>query len=240
MALFLLFTQKYVNPYTLGIIFGKKGSGKSTILTKLGIKHLMKGWTVYSTEPIYGAYQIDPKDIGVVKLVDDNYVPFDPDDYKGFERIFQIVKNFFFPRKPKILLLIDEVGLVWHCRDFKSFRVEVRKFFKLQRHYHVKCIMFSQCFDVDKTLRDLTDYMYLVKNVGRVFVYGKRIHKFFTIRTCNSDENEGNSTLVESFEFDKFIFPGARTLTFIPHWSKYFDSFVAEDNLPLHKCKLVR
>lgn len=52
MFIFLLLTNKYTNPYKLIMIFGKKGSGKSTTLTKYAIQHVRKGWTVYSTERI--------------------------------------------------------------------------------------------------------------------------------------------------------------------------------------------
>ena len=240
MSLFLLFTQKYVNPYTLSIIFGKKGSGKTTNLTKLAMQHITKGWTVYSTERIIGTYHINPEDVGFVRLVDYNYEPFNPDGHHGILRYWMIFKNWLFPKKPKILLLIDEVGLVWHCRDFKNFKKQVREFFKMQRHHHVKCVMFSQCFDIDKTLRDLTDYMILQKNVARVWSYGKRIIKYFTIKKTSVEEgNEGNSTLCENYEFDKFFFPGARTLTFIPFWAKYFDSFEIKDDLPVHNCEFV-
>ena len=41
-------TRKYLNPYKLYLVFGKKGSGKSTYLVKLARKHLKKGWIVYT------------------------------------------------------------------------------------------------------------------------------------------------------------------------------------------------
>lgn len=43
-----LTTRKYLNPYKLYLVFGKKGSGKSTYLVKLARKHLKKGWIVYT------------------------------------------------------------------------------------------------------------------------------------------------------------------------------------------------
>lgn len=239
LGLFLLFTYKYLNPYKLIMKFGKKGCGKSTDLTKEALKHMVKGWTVYSTEPIVGTYQIDPKDIGFVKLVDCNFEPFNPYDYSGIIRFFKVIKNFFFPHKPKILLLVDEVGLIWHCRDFKSFKAEVREFFKMQRHRHIKCIIYSQTFDVDKTIRDLTDSMFLITNVARVFSYGKRIRKFIDIK--ESSEDGTVSFLAEGVEFEPLLLPGSRSLTFIPRWARFFDSFVDDkwDKMPLHKCKMV-
>lgn len=42
-----LLTKKYLNPYTLTIIFGKKGCGKSTLLQKLAVHYRKKGYHVY-------------------------------------------------------------------------------------------------------------------------------------------------------------------------------------------------
>ena len=227
MFLFVLFTNKYTNPYKLIMIFGKKGAGKSTTLTKLALQHIKKGWTVYSTELIPGTYYVRPDDIGFVDLPDVNFVPRSPNDFRGIRKLLFCISDFFFPHKPKTLLLIDEVGMIWDNRNYKSFKPEVRDFFKLQRHRHIKCILFSQTFDIDKKLRDLTDEMFLIKNVFRVFSYGKRIRKFITITNGNSSEDFG--TLAEGLEFESFLlfFAGSRTLTFIPKYSKYFNSYSA-------------
>lgn len=223
---YLILTDRYANHYKLYMIFGKKGAGKSTTLAKLARQHINRGWTVYSTEHIDGVYYIPPEMIGFVELVDFNYRPFNINDYPKFLRLFMRIKEFFFPRRPHILLLIDEVGMIYDNRDYKNFKKEVRDWFKLQRHRHVKCYLFSQTFDVDKKLRDLTDQMYLICNLFRVFTYGKRIHKFITIKESMTDDS---SSLSEGLKFDSFfMWPfGSRTLTFIPRWTKYFDSFTA-------------
>lgn len=225
MFIFLILTNKYVNPYKLIMIFGKKGSGKSTTLTKLAIQHVRKGWTVYSTERIPYTFFINACDIGFVQLVDYNYKPFDPDDYKGLSKLFHILKEKIKPTRPRILLLVDEVGMIWDNRQYKNFSNSVRDFFKLQRHYHVKVVMFSQTFDVDKKLRDLTDSMYLQRNFARIFTIGKKIKKFISI---NNNGDDGGK-LDEYFDFEPaiFFFLGTRTLTYIPKWAKYFNSFEA-------------
>lgn len=225
MFIFLLLTNKYTNPYKLIMIFGKKGSGKSTTLTKYAIQHVRKGWTVYSTERIPYTFYIRPDDIGRVMLEDFNYVPFDKRNYKGLIKVIKVFKEKIKPTAPKILLLIDEVGMIWDNRNFKNFRPEVRDWFKLQRHYHTKVVMFSQTFDVDKKLRDLTDSMYLQRNFARVFTIGKKIKKFISI---NNNGDDGGK-LDEYFDFEPaiFFFLGTRTFTFIPKWSKYFNSFEA-------------
>lgn len=227
MAIYLIATNPYTNPYKLIMIFGKKGSGKSTILTKYAIQYIKKGWTVYSTEHIPGVYFIQPEYIGKFNLKDYNYKPIDPDDYRGIKKLLVKLRLKFFPHKPKVLLLIDEVGIIYDNRNFKNFNTKVRDFFKLQRHYYVKCVMFSQTFDVDKKLRDLTDAMYLVKNVARVFCYGKKIRKYQNISNDSMDGSGGK--IVDDYEFEPFIlfFVGSRTLTYIPKYSKSFNSFLA-------------
>ncbi len=223
-ALYLVLTNPYKNPYRLIMIFGRKGAGKSTLLTKLAIKHQSKGWTVYSTEPLPGSILIKPSDIGFIELPDFNYKPRNWDDYHGIVLFLMRIHDKFFPHLPKVCLLMDEVGSIWDNRQFKNFKPEVRDFFKLQRKRHIKCYLFSQTFDIDLKLRNLTDEMYFVRNVGRVFSYGKKIRKFFTIRKNGVD---GSSDLSEGYDFEPFLFffLGTRTLTFIPYWAQFFNSF---------------
>lgn len=118
--------------------------------------------------------------------------------------------------------------MIWDNRDFKNFSNAVRDWFKLQRHRGVKVICASQSFDVDKKIRDLADDMFLLQKKFRVFSYGKRILKILDIVEANGDHNS-ESRIVDQLKFDSILFfwAGSRTLTFIPHWTKYFDSFSA-------------
>lgn len=189
-----LYVRRFRNPYKLIMVFGKKGCGKSTTMMKLCLNHLKKGWTVYATEKIPGAHFISPEQVGFVHL------------------------------EPNSVLLVDEVGMIWDNRNFKSFKPEVRDFFKLQRHYRVKCYLFSQTFDIDKKLRDLTDEMYLLVNVLGIFSYGKRILKRIVLNDSTAD---APSSIAENLAFDSILWfwAGSRSLTFIPKWAKFFDSF---------------
>lgn len=186
-------TRRFLNPYKLTMVFGKKGSGKSTLMCKLAYTYMRRGWNVYCTEPLDGCFLIKYSDI-------------------GFKNI-----------PPNSVLLVDEVGMIWDNRDFKSFKHEVRDWFKLQRHYKVRVYLFSQTFDVDKKLRDLTDDMYLVTPFARVFSYAKRIRRKTVLVKAAAD---GVSRIDENLVFDSFLaFPfGSRRLTFIPRWARYFDS----------------
>lgn len=189
-------TCKYLNPYKLIFVFAKKGQGKSTLLTKMALQHLKRGWDVYSTEPIPGCHLIAPEDIGY----------------------------FEFPWHS--LVVIDEIGMIWDNRNFKSFKPEVRDWFKLQRHRKIKVICASQSFDVDKKIRDLADDMFLLQKKFRVFSYGKRILKILDITEATGDSE---SRIVDNLKFDSifWFWAGSRTLTFIPAWTKYFNTFAA-------------
>lgn len=192
-----LLTKKYLNPYKLVMIFGKKGSGKSTLLTKLALQYQKVGRKVYCTEEVPGCYLISPDDIGYTEL-DENSV-----------------------------LLVDEVGMIWDNRNFKNFKPEVRDWFKLQRHRKITVYLFSQTFDVDKKIRDLTDEMYLVEKKLRVFSYAKKILKRTVL---NKSTAESPSKIDEDLVFDSLLlfWAGSRKFTFIPKYTRYFDSFVAE------------
>lgn len=125
-ALFIYFYRvslDYKNPYKLILLFGKKGSGKNTLLTKWAIRYNKLGYTVFSDSEIFNTYKLDTNWIG----------------------------KYDFPKNS--VLLVQEAGITWDNRNFKSFPAEVRDFFKLQRHKEVIVVMASQSFDVDKKLR---------------------------------------------------------------------------------------
>lgn len=192
---FMLYAYRYRNPYKLIMVFGKKGSGKTTLLTKLTLRYLKKGVPVYSNVYIPGAYLFDPYDI-------------------GFKDI-----------PPNSVLMIDEVGLIWDSRDFKSFKKEYRDYFKYQRQYRHTVYLLSQSFDIDKKLRDLTDQMYLIKCYCNVFSVARRINKCITI--VHADSGTGESHLADDMQFDSlFLFwAGSIKVTLIPKYTKYFESF---------------
>ena len=167
-------TRRYINPYRLYLVFGKKGSGKSTYLVKLALRYVKKGWTVYT----------NMTDLNIPGV-----------------RIFNIDDLGDFVPCSDSVLLLDEVGMVWDARNFKNFKPSVRDFFKLQRHYHCIVYMASQTFDVDKKLRDLCDGMFLHANVARVFSMGKRISKNITLTEPSAD---AESRIAETLAFNPF------------------------------------
>lgn len=171
--IFGLLTSKFKNPYQLIMIFGKKGSGKTTYLIRIAKKYLSKKtpWIIYTNIPdiqLDGVRLIDVENLG-------DFVP---------------VSN--------SVLLLDEVGMIWDSRDFKKFKPSVRDFFKLQRHYKVICYLASQTFDIDKKLRDLTDSMILFTHVFNIFSLGRPIKKHIVLTEASAD-NE--SRISENLKF---------------------------------------
>lgn len=198
----LFYAWAYRNPYKLIMVFGKKGSGKTTLIVKLSQKYIKRGIKVYSTVPVPGAYLFDVKQIG--------FADFDPES----------------------VIFIDEVGMIWDNRNFKAFLTEVRDYFKLQRHYKHTVYLFSQSFDVDIKLRNLTDSMYLTRTYFNVISIARRVNRSITIV---HPSGEGESRIADDLDFAPLLafwsFP--LRVTWIPAWTRYFDSYEAPELGPL-------
>lgn len=169
--LYSFFTRRFKNPYKLYLVFGKKGSGKSTYLVKLALKYQKKKYTVYTNMldmQVPGVRLIDADQLG-------EFVP-----------------------PPNSCVLLDEVGMIYDNRNYKNFKNSTRDFYKLQRHY--KCVVYlaSQTYDIDKKLRDLTDGMYLCQNLATVFTLVRPISKKITLTEATAD---GESRIAENLRF---------------------------------------
>lgn len=182
------------NNFKLIMIVGKKGCGKTTDICKWNMIYRKKGWTTYCTEEIPDSYKVDPDDIGY----------------------YEMEKN--------SVLFIDEIGIIWHARDFKKFAKEVREWFKLQRHRHLVVYCYSQSFDIDKSLRDLCDEIWVAKKVLGLFTVKKKVIKEISIVKATA---EGESRFADDLKVVPWIVPGSRKYTYIPKYARYFDSFSA-------------
>lgn len=157
---FLIFIKrKYNNPFKLIFVFGKKGSGKSCLLVNEILKHLKRGWVVYSDMPV---------SISGVRLINPNEL----DKFKPVENS---------------LVVLDEVGLTWNNRNFKNFSDGLTEYIKLQRHFKVKMIINSQSFDVDKKIRDCTDSMILQTNLFNCISISRPIVRSITLTEPTAD-----------------------------------------------------
>ena len=153
------------------MIFGKKGSGKSSYLVSLALSYHKKGWLVYSNLSgvnLPWLRLIDPLDLGK-----------------------------FTPPANSVLLL-DEAGSLFDNRNFKSFRSDQRDWFKLQRHYKCTVYLASQSFDIDKKLRDLTDSMILCQSFLPWLSLRRPIVRKITLTEASS---MGESRIADNLKF---------------------------------------
>lgn len=193
LGVYYYFSIKYNNPFKYYFIFGKKGSGKSCLMVHEMMKLINKGWTIYTDMPV---------NIPTARIINDAN-----DLFKKYTP------------EPKSAIFLDEIGLTWHSRNFKSFDGKIREWFKLQRKY--KCLVYcnSQVWDVDKSLRDLNDRLILQENIGNFLSISKPI-----IRTTGLVEAtaEGESRIADQLKFASIF---NWKFYFMPKYFKYFDSF---------------
>lgn len=148
------------HPHVLNVYFGVPGSGKTTFaayLTRWALhenpiirfcrkhpnfitmailksKYLKRRIAVYSNVPITGAYQLDAKADIGNYTIEDAKV------------------------------IIDEAGIEYNNRNYKSFPQEAIYFYKYHRHYRTSVDVFSQSYeDMDVTLRRLAQNFYVVR-----------------------------------------------------------------------------
>lgn len=197
---FSLYSRKFSNPHTLTFLFGKKGSGKSTYMVKLMLRDLRRGWHVYT----------NMSDVNI-------------EGVRVFE-VNQLIKN---TPEPHSSVYIDEAGLVWEDRSFKSFDKGYTEFFKFQRKYKCKMVINSQAYDVDKKIRVLTDSMALQNNIGNVIGITRPIRRSITLTEPSS---EADSRIADRLSFAPIW---NWKFTFMPRYFKFFDSFEAPKRPPV-------
>lgn len=200
MGCMVYFSRKYSNPNKLIFIFGKKGAGKSTYMLYLMLKHLKAGWNVYTN-------MTDVRLDGV--------------------RIMDVAELKTCAPEPHSVLFIDEAGLIWDNRNFKSFDAGYTEFFKLQRKYGCKMYINSQAFDIDKKLRDLTDSMVLMSCLcGCIGVVRPIIRKVALVEASA----QGDSRIADNLKFGSLF---SFKFLWLPKYFKYFDSFNAPERPPV-------
>lgn len=168
------------------VYFGAPGSGKSTMACRLALQSLKKGVPVFSNVEVKGCYMLDPRA--------------DIGKYN--------ITN--------ALVIIDECGIEFSNRDFKTFTKEQNKWFKLYRHARCDIVIFSQSYeDMDKKLRLLANRYFLVeRSLIPRFIRVRRITKKIAI-------NDTDRQIIDAYDFVPF----SRRLYFGPLYWKYFDSY---------------
>lgn len=189
----LVFRLYYSSRFKLFFLWGKKGSGKSSLLIKLMHRYAKKGFVIYTNMPdcLYPQARIID-----LKLLGDFIPP------------------------PRSFIALDEVGMEYDNRKFKTFKDSVRDFYKLQRHYKIVVAMASQSWDVDLKIKSLVDEFYLVSSFGPLSVARRIVKKIGLLEAGQNQE----SRPVENLKFASFL---SWHFTWLPRWSRFFDSFDA-------------
>lgn len=188
--------HKYpLNPYECILIYGKPGTGKTVDIVYNCLKDLREGWTPYVNIHlnIPGVRYFDTKDFGKFKF------------------------------EPHSRVYIDEVGIIWNSRDYKSFDKNKREFCKLYRHNQISLIMYSQSNDVDVTLRRICSSEFIMSK----FLYWtvkRKLRKNLKILPPEECHN-ADEQLINYLEKESLLTPGAVKIYFQPTYYGYADTY---------------
>lgn len=177
----------------LNVWFGIPGSGKTTTATQLAVTAKRKGIQTYSNVPIEGCYALNPVE--------------DLGNYR--------IEN--------AQIIIDEAGIDYNNRSYKSMPKSNIEWLKLHRHYKCNVHVFSQSYeDMDITFRRLATRYYLLK---RSIIPG--LFLAYPIRR-SIGINEMTQEICDKYRFDPKIirFFTAKKIFGRKYW-KHFDSYDA-------------
>lgn len=133
------------------VYFGVPGSGKTTFAAHLVKKALKRKENVWSNVPITGSMKYDPLNDLGVNMIEDGTI------------------------------ILDEAGVEFNNRNYKSMPHHVIEYLKYHRHYKTAIDVFSQSHeDMDITIRRLAQRYFVVKKsiIPRFIVYksiGRRV-----------------------------------------------------------------
>lgn len=181
---------------------GVPGSGKTTLACRLLMKNI-KPFIKLSKNPYkYNFANFDNKLANVIDL--------------------SLLATQKLP--PGSYLAIDESGIEFNARGFKSLPMGFIEFFKMHRHEHCDIDIFSQTWDdTDKQIRDLASEIWLIKKVGPLS-YARCVYKRVGIDEVTHQlqyQHYFRSVFMQLLPFmpKQFIF------CWRPSYYRYFDSF---------------
>lgn len=135
------------------VYFGSPGAGKTTMAVREILKHRKRYNYTFAN---FGCKCADFDDVSLESL-----------------------GTWTFPKGSYIA--IDEAGIEYNNRRFKSLSQDTIKWFKLHRHYCCDISVWSQSWeDMDVTLRRLSDRLYYIKRLGP-FTLIRRVYKRVTV-----------------------------------------------------------
>lgn len=177
-------------PKGMTLFVGAPGSGKTTLCAYFAKKFFKskqyQGKNIFCNVPILGCKVVVPNEDMGKYLIEDG------------------------------VIMVDEGGIEFNNRQFKTLSKDIISFAKLYRHYGLSSFLFfSQGMDIDVTFVRLCDRICLVrKSYIPFFICVKEVRKFIGI-------DEIQKQLVDQYEFKKF----GTHLIFAPTCWKLFDTY---------------
>lgn len=225
-SLFLYFKTKKPSPSGSIIKFGSRGCGKSTDIAKsfykydLQCKNNKQKYDNFYTNVLINTTNPNYHYLDLINYTFTDYIsPNLSNKYKGFytnaNTPFKIQRN--------SIIFIDELGLLYSNRSWKDFPKEFTKFNRLIRHFGIMLVMYSQAYDIDKSLRTNSNELYLLNRIG-VFTISRRIKKYIGV-TDKDDQNNSDSQICDKIELCGLLEPHSLSFTFIPFYIYLFNSF---------------
>ena len=190
------------------VFFGKPGCGKTTLAVKFAKKFSKKYDHTFLnfSNSVPGCTACDLVDLG----------------------------EWTFPKHSYIG--VDEAGIEYNNRKFKSFPQHTIAWYKLHRHFLCDVDVFSQSWDdMDVTLRRLVDQLWYVYKIGP-WTLCRRVYKRVTVDKNTEQIIDGyrmaHMLWLIFWPLQAFGWPFDKkfTLTYRPFYYKYFDTY---EMLPL-------
>ena len=195
--------------------FGNPGCGKTTLAIKMAIKNQ--------------------------KNYDYIFLNFDHLIQNGYIADLNGLGEWTFPDHS--FIAIDEAGIEYNSRAYKSLPKSAIAWFKKHRHYKCDIAVFSQSWeDMDVTIRRLSDELWYLYKIGP-FTLSRRIYKRVTV-------DKQTQQIIDGYRMPSILwlliwplqlgwpFQKKYTLTYRPFYYKYFDSY-SKDNIPVNYHKRV-
>lgn len=155
--------------------------------------------------------------------------------------------NWTFPHSSYIAL--DEAGIEFNNRAYKSLPKYTIAWFKKHRHYRCDVDVFSQSWDdMDVTIRRLANELWYMYRIGP-FTLCRRVYKRVTVDKNTEQIIDGYRMasmlwlLIWPLQFG-YPFQKKFMLTYRPFYYKYFDSWECDDlpvsSFPIENPKVIK
>lgn len=225
------FKGKKPAPSGLIITFGQRGSGKTTMIAKDYLKWLKKDNAIYNDFYSNTEFKLKTKETHYLDLEHYKFT-----DYIEQNKITKKYGAFTDPTERGLedtpykirgncIIEIDELGIIANSRDYKNFPKELIHFIKILRKLGILFKANSQTYDIDKQMRLGASDLRLMTKIG-YWTISRKIKKYIAINESKDDNGNAESQIVDRVEFASILEKDAIKITFIPFYTKIYDSFM--------------